>query len=81
MPTPRPVWGADCPVSMPLPPPADETKLIGMSGFAMTQYRLVHDITAAEYEQLAVPVYAPSGGITIQDDRRIDGSGPPRGTP
>ena len=81
MPTSRPVWGADCPVSMPLPPPAEETKLVGMSGFAMTQYRLVHDITQVEYEALGVPVYAPVGGITIADDRRIDGAGPSTGSP
>jgi hypothetical protein len=81
MPVQRPVWGADCPVSMPLPAPADETKLVGMGGFAMTQYRLIHDITAVEYEELSVPVYAPASGITIADDRRIDGSGPSTGAP
>jgi len=66
---------------MPLPPPADEARLVNMFGFSMTQYRLVHNISATDYEKLAVPVYAPSTGITVADDRRIDGSGPPRGTP
>lgn len=78
---PRPVWGADCPVSMPLPAPASEPRLVGMFGFSFTQYRLVHDISAVDYENLAVPVYAPLSGFTVADDANIDNSGPPRGTP
>jgi hypothetical protein len=78
---PRPVWGADCPVSMPLPPPADEAKLVNMYGFSMTQYRLVHNISQPDYESLSVPVYAPTTGFTVQDDASIDRAGPPRGTP
>jgi hypothetical protein len=57
---------------MPLPPPGGEPKLVGMYGFSFTQYRLVHDITAADYERLRVPVYAPSSGLTVQDDAEID---------
>lgn len=68
----RPVWGADCPVSMPLPAPANETKLVNMHGFSMTQYRLVHNISYAEYQGLAVPVYAPSTGQVSADDTGID---------
>jgi hypothetical protein len=79
MPTSRPVWGADCPVSMPLPPPAGETKLVSMGGFAMTQYRLVHDISGTDYERLAVPVYAPSAGAVIADDAGIDQRSRPGG--
>jgi hypothetical protein len=78
---PRPVWGADCPISMPVPAPAGEEKLIGMYGFSMTQYRLVHDITAVEYENLAVPIFAPTTGFTVVDSAGIDRAGPPRGTP
>jgi hypothetical protein len=78
---PRPVWGADCPISMPLPPPAAETKIVNMYGFSMTQYRLVHNISGPEYEQLAVPVYAPATGVTVIDSARIDNAGPPSGTP
>lgn len=78
---PRPVWGADCPVSMPLPPPAGEARLVNMFGFSMTQWRLVHNISATDYENLAVPVFAPSTGFTVQDDVGIDRAGPPRGTP
>jgi hypothetical protein len=72
-PAPRPVWGADCPISMPVPAPATESKVVGMFGFSMTQYRLVHDITAAEYESLRVPVYAPINPAAQQaDDAAID---------
>lgn len=78
---PRPVWGADCPVSMPLPTPAGEPGLVGMSGFKMTQYRLVHDISGPDYENLSVPVYAPLSGFTVADDANIDHAGPPRGAP
>lgn len=65
-------WGADCPVSMPLPP--DEPVMVDMFGFAITQYRLVHSITEAEYEALAVPVFAPvrTDLPVIHDDAGID---------
>jgi hypothetical protein len=76
MPVPRPIWGADCPVSMPLPAPADEPRLINMFGFSFTQYRLVHDISAAEYESMSVPIYAPSAGGSIADDAAIDNAPP-----
>lgn len=72
MATSRPVWGADCPISMPLPPPAGETQLVQMFGFAMTQFRLVHAISGTDYERLSVPVYAPSSGQAVQDDTGID---------
>jgi hypothetical protein len=71
-PVPKPVWGADCPVSMPLPVPQSETKLVGMHGFSMTQYRMVHDITQAEYEGLAVPVYSPvNPGAQVAGDVNV----------
>jgi hypothetical protein len=76
MPVPRPVWGADCPVSMPLPAPASEPRLVSMQGFSMTQYRLVHDITWVDYESLRVPVYAPSTGASVPDDAAIDNARP-----
>lgn len=42
----------------------------------MTQYRLVHDITPAEYESLAVPVYAPVNPANqVADDAGIDAAG------
>jgi hypothetical protein len=57
MPTNRPVWSADCPVSM--PEPADEVSIVPMYGFAMTQYRLVHDLSRVEYADLRVPICEP----------------------
>lgn len=57
MPTNRPVWSADCPVSM--PEPTGDDKIVGMYGFAMSQYRLIHDISQVEYADLRVPIYAP----------------------
>lgn len=70
--TDRPVWGSDVPISMPLP--ADEAVLVPMFGFGMTQYRIVHDLSAAEYEALAVPVYAPEAPAqeVVADDTAID---------
>ena len=55
--TDRPAWGSDVPISMPLP--AGEPVMVPMFGFAMTQYRLVHDLSGPDYEALSVPVYAP----------------------
>lgn len=57
MPNSRPVWSADCRVSM--PEPTGDTEIVPMYGFAMAQYRLVHSITSTEYEELRVPVYSP----------------------
>jgi hypothetical protein len=57
MPNDRPIWSADTPVSMPEPVPEDG--LVAMYGFKMTQYRLAHDITEAEYSDLRVPIYGP----------------------
>ena len=73
--TDRAAWGADVPVSMPLP--AAEAALVPMYGFAMTPFRLVHDLTVAEYESLAVPVYGPvqAAGDVVADDAAIDATG------
>lgn len=70
--TDRPAWAADVPISMPLP--ASEPAMVPMFGFSMTQYRLVHDLSAAEYEALSVPVYAPEQphGSTVAGDAAID---------
>jgi hypothetical protein len=68
----RPVWGSDVPISMPLP--SGEAEMVPMFGFAMTQYRLVHSITQAEYEELSLPVYAPENptGQVVRGDAAID---------
>jgi hypothetical protein len=57
MPNSRPVWSADCPVSM--PEPTGDEVIVAMYGFGMSQYRLVHDITSVEYEELRVVVGSP----------------------
>ena len=81
--TSRPVWGADVPISMPLPVPAEETVLVDMYGLGMTQFRLVHQLTAREYEALSVPVWQPEDPHqdVVFDDESIDRAGPPAGTP
>lgn len=73
--TSRPAWGADVPISMPVP--AEEDVIVPMFGFGMTQYRLVPDMTSAEYEDLAVPVYAPDApqGAEVKGDAGIDATG------
>jgi hypothetical protein len=82
-PNPRPVWGADVPISMPLPLPPDEPILVEMYGLGMTQYRLVHDLTQREYEALSVPVYQPDdpSAPVSQDDASLDEAPPSGGTP
>jgi len=73
--TNRPAWGADVPISMPVP--VEEDVIVPMFGFGFTQYRLVPDMTSAEYEDLAVPVYAPESpqGSEVAGDAGIDATG------
>jgi hypothetical protein len=52
-------WGADVPVSMPQPLRADQEAIVPMNGFAMTLDGLYPDMSAADHERLATPVYAP----------------------
>lgn len=68
----RPVWSADTPVSM--PEPTGDTEIVQMFGFAMSQYRLIHSITKAEYDELRVPIYAPKDpGLTqVRGDEEVD---------
>lgn len=70
-----PAWGADVPISMPLP--ASEPVMVPMYGFGMTQYRLVHALSQADYESLAVPVYAPASptGRVVAGDAGLDATG------
>lgn len=57
-----------------MPLPTGDIIQVPMYGFAMSQFRLVHDLTEPEYEALAVPVYAPMDGMlpVIPDDAGID---------
>jgi hypothetical protein len=70
--TDRPAWGADVPISMPVP--VAEAVMVPMYGFGMTQYRLAPDLTSTEYEALSVPVYAPvqATGNVVAGDAAID---------
>jgi hypothetical protein len=70
--TTRPVWGADVPISMPVA--SGDPALVPMFGFAMSQYRLVHDITQTEMEALSVPIYAPErpAAQSVADDAELD---------
>lgn len=70
--TDRPAWGADVPISMPVP--VAEPVMVPMFGFGMTQYRLVPDMTSAEYQELSVPVYAPAApaGDVVAGDAALD---------
>ncbi len=50
-------WSSDVPISMPIPP---EGRVgVSMSGFAMTENGLAHDITLDSYQRLSVPDFAP----------------------
>jgi hypothetical protein len=59
-----------------MPVPTGDTILVPMFGFAFSQYRLIHDITAADAEMLRVPVYAPAsygqGTVTVRGDADLD---------
>lgn len=70
--TDRPVWAADVPISLPIAPA--ESVLVPMYGFGMTEFRLVHDISAAEREMLSRPTYAPDdpGMPTVRDDTGVE---------
>jgi hypothetical protein len=59
-----------------MPLPAAEPVMVQMYGFGITQYRLVHVLSQADYESLAVPVYAPASptGNVIPGDAGIDGA-------
>lgn len=74
-----PAWGADVPISMPVP--ASEPVMVEMHGFGMTQFRLVHALSATDYERLAVPVYAPDSptGKVVPGDAGIDATGKYKG--
>jgi hypothetical protein len=66
-----------------MPVPAPEPILVPMFGFGMTQFRLVHNITQREYEQMSVPVFQPANPAqaVVNDSAAIDAAGAPKGTP
>jgi hypothetical protein len=68
------VWGADTRISMPVP--TGDVIQVPMFGFGMSQYRLVHDITLAEAQEMATPTYAPpaspGGMVVVRGDADLD---------
>lgn len=60
-------WGADVPVSMPVPP--ESAVLVPMFGFGFTIDGLFHDLTEADAEVLGTPTYAPvhNTGVVYDD--------------
>lgn len=69
-------WAADAPISMPVPPPGDVpvVESFGALGFSMNG--IVHDITEADLEDLATPMYAPEGFRGAPYRGRIEGDRP-----
>jgi hypothetical protein len=61
-------WGADVPVSMPQPLRADQEAIVPMNGFAMTLDGLYPDMSAADHERLATPVYAPHNPLRSTEE-------------
>jgi hypothetical protein len=53
-------WGADVPVSLPLPLTADNPGVIPMDGFCFTESGLFFDLSAADYDRISTPSYAPA---------------------
>lgn len=70
-----PVWSSDTRISVPEPP--EENVLVSMYGFGMTQFRLVHDLTATEYEYMYRPSYAPEAppDDVVADDLDVHRTG------
>jgi hypothetical protein len=53
-------WGADVPVSMPVPLRADQTAHVDMDGFCFTASGMAHNITPADVESFRYPQFAPT---------------------
>ena len=68
MSTDIPAWSSDVPISIPQPP--EESILVPMFGFGMTQLGIVHDLSQVEYDFLRTPSYSPElpNDDTIFDD-------------
>lgn len=50
-------WGADVPISMPMPP--DDKPLVDMGGFGFGINGICHVITEEERDAEAIPTFAP----------------------
>lgn len=57
MPTPS-TWGADTPVSLPVPMHADDVAYVDFGGFAMTEFGISHNFRETDLEEY-LPSFAP----------------------
>lgn len=57
-----PPWGADVPISMPVPRQDDGGVEVPMSGFVFTALGLRHDLSEVDREELLSRGYGPGGG-------------------
>jgi hypothetical protein len=51
-------WGADVPISMPVPP--KERIWVDFDGMGFTEHGIAHYINDNEWEELLTPTFAPS---------------------
>lgn len=67
-------WGADVPISMPLPLQGDDPGLIDMDGFCFTSSGLAHNLSQADWEMLSVPTFSPQIPTTtsVRYDAALD---------
>lgn len=53
-------WGADVPISMPLPTSSDQPALIGLGpGWVMTAGGIAPDLDENTWEEIVTPSFAP----------------------
>lgn len=56
-------WGADTPISLPVPP--DHPPLVDLGGFAFTAGGIAHHVTKADVEEISIPPFAPPMDIPM----------------
>ena len=54
-------WGADVPISKPVPPPREQPVHVDMGGIGFTSGGLAHYLSEADAEEWFLPTYAPPG--------------------
>jgi hypothetical protein len=60
MPATTDSWGADVPISMPMPKRNDYPTLAELgAGWAMTATGLIHDLDESTWEEVVTPTFAP----------------------
>lgn len=72
-------WASDVPISRPEPPPSDVPVQVGFGAFGFSMNGMVHDVSAAQLEEMFTPHFAPEGFIgefTERLDAPIDADPP-----